>query len=130
MTLTWLKRGNLKRETESRLIATQNNAIWTNYIEAKIDNIQENSKWMFCEDRDETVNREYSKLAQKEHKTRHNWLGKVSDWELCKSLEFSHSIKCYMYKPESVFENETHTLLWYLEIKTDNPISTGVVLVV
>ena len=40
--LTWenldmAKKGNLKRETESLLIATQNNAIRTNYIKARID---------------------------------------------------------------------------------------------
>ena len=32
MTWPWLHRGNLKRETESFLIATQNNAIRTNFI--------------------------------------------------------------------------------------------------
>ena len=39
-TWTWLRRGNLKRETESLLIVAQNNAIRTNYIKAKIDNTQ------------------------------------------------------------------------------------------
>ena len=42
-TWTWLRRGNLKRETESLLIAAQNNAIRTNYIKAKIDKTQQNS---------------------------------------------------------------------------------------
>ena len=32
----WLRRGNLKRETESTLIAAQNNDM-TNYVKAKID---------------------------------------------------------------------------------------------
>ncbi len=41
MIRTWLRRGNLKRETESLLIAAQNNAIRTNYIKAKIDNMQQ-----------------------------------------------------------------------------------------
>ena len=35
-TWTWLKKGNLKREIESLLIATQNNAIRTNYVKTKI----------------------------------------------------------------------------------------------
>ena len=34
---TWLRKGKLKRETESLLIATQNNAIRTNYVKAKKD---------------------------------------------------------------------------------------------
>ena len=34
-TWTWLRKGNLKRETESLLIAAQDNAIRTNHIKAK-----------------------------------------------------------------------------------------------
>ena len=37
------KRKETLRETESALIAAQNNAIRTNYIEAKIDNTLRNS---------------------------------------------------------------------------------------
>ena len=47
---------NLKKETESLLIATCNNAIRTNNIKAKSDNMQQNSKCMLCGDKDETVN--------------------------------------------------------------------------
>ena len=35
MTRTWLLKGNLKRETESLLIVTQNNNIRANYIKSK-----------------------------------------------------------------------------------------------
>ena len=53
---TWLRKGNFKRETESLLIAAQDNAIWTNHIKAKIDETQQNSKCRLCGDRDETIN--------------------------------------------------------------------------
>ena len=43
-TWTWLRMGNLKRETESLLIAAQNNAIKTNDIKARIDIMQQNSR--------------------------------------------------------------------------------------
>ena len=36
--LTWLQKENLKRETQSLLIAAQNNALRTNYIKIEIDN--------------------------------------------------------------------------------------------
>ncbi len=39
-------------------------------------------------DRDETINHiisECSKLAQKEHKARHGWVGKVIHGEMCKN---------------------------------------------
>ena len=69
-TWTWLRKGNLKRETESLLIAALDNTIRTNHIKARIDKIQQNSKYTLCGDREETVNliiSERSKLAQKEY---------------------------------------------------------------
>ncbi len=36
-TWRWLRKGNLKRETESIQIVTQSNVIRTNYLKAKID---------------------------------------------------------------------------------------------
>ena len=39
-TWTWLRKGNLKRETGSLLMAAQNNAIRTNHIKARIDKTQ------------------------------------------------------------------------------------------
>ena len=85
-TWTWLRKGNLKRETESLLIAAQDNAIRTNHIKARIDKIQQNSKCRLCGDRDETMNHisECSKLAQKEYKARHDWVGKLIHWEMCR----------------------------------------------
>ena len=44
---------NLKRETESFLIADENNVIRTNYIKEKIDNTEQ---CRLCEESDETVN--------------------------------------------------------------------------
>ena len=43
--------------------------------------MQQNSRWWLCGDRDEKINpiiSECSKLAQKEYKTRHDWVGKVN----------------------------------------------------
>ena len=75
ITWTWLRKKNFKRETESLLIAAQNYDIRTNHIEAKIDKTQQNSQCRLFGDRNEIINliiSEYSKLAQKEYKTRHN----------------------------------------------------------
>ena len=72
---TWIRKGSFKRETESLLIAAQNNAIRTDDIKAIIDKTQQNSKCRLCGDRDETINHlinQCSKLAQKEYKTRHD----------------------------------------------------------
>ena len=92
-TWTWLRKGNLKRETESLLIAAQNNAIRINCVKEKIDKMQQNSNCWLCGDKDETINHiisKYSKIAQKEYKSRLEWVRKVIHWELCQKLKFDH----------------------------------------
>ena len=44
-----------------------------------------------------------SKLAQKEYKTWHDWVGKVIHWELCKNFDYKN--KWYIHHPESALEN-------------------------
>ena len=65
---TWLRKGNLQKETKSLPIAAQNNAIITKCVKTKIDKMQQNSKCRLCGDRNKTINHlisECSKLAQK-----------------------------------------------------------------
>ena len=76
---TWQRKGNFKGETESLLIAAQNNAVRTNHIKARIDKTQQKSKCRRCGDRNETINHiisECSKLALREYEARHDWVGK------------------------------------------------------
>ena len=117
-----LKKGKLKRETES-LLTAQNNAIRTSHIKARIDNTQQNSIYRLCGDKDKTISyviSECSKLAQKEYKTRHDWLGEVIHWEMSKKLKYDHTNKWYMHNPEFLRENETHKLLSDFKIQTDH----------
>ena len=86
---------------------TKDNAIRTNHIKARIDKTQQNSKCRLCGDRDETINHiisECSKLAQKEYKARHDWVGKVIHWEMCRKFQFDHTNKWYMHNPAPVLE--------------------------
>ena len=80
------KKKNLPRE------AVQNNPMRANHINAKIDNILENSKcWLFS-DRDETVNdiiSECSKLAQKKYKNQTRLGGESDLLEIMKKAEIS-----------------------------------------
>ena len=59
----------------------------------------------------------FSKQAQKEYKNRHDWVGKVVYWELCKRLNFDHTTKWYMYKQESVQGIETPKIIRDFEIQ-------------
>ena len=43
-TWTWLRKGNLKRETEPLQIAARNDAIRTNYVKARINKTEQNDK--------------------------------------------------------------------------------------
>ena len=68
------------RENESFLIAAPSNFLRINNIKAKIDKTQQNNNCRLCGDREEKINHlisEYSKLAQKDYKTVHGWVGKV-----------------------------------------------------
>ena len=125
-TWTWLRKGNFKRETEFLLMAAQISAIRTNHIKARIDKMQQNSKWRLCGDRDETIIHiisKCSKLAQKEYKARHDWVGKVIHWEMCKKFKFDHADKWCMHNPAPFLENDIHKLIWDFDIQTDHLIS-------
>ena len=71
--------GNVKRETESLIFAAQGQANRTNLIKVKIDKTQEQTNCRMCGEKDETVNYligEYSKVAQRGYKRRHDWVGR------------------------------------------------------
>ena len=114
------------REVESILIAAQNNARRTNHIKERVDKTQQDSRCRLCGDRNETINHiisECRKLALKEYKARHDWVGKVIHWKLCKKMKFDRTNKWSMHNPESVLKNETYKLLCDFEIQTDHLIS-------
>ena len=105
------------------LIAAQDNAIRTNHIKVRIDKMQQNSKCRLCGDRDDTINliiSECNKLAQKEYKARHDWVGKVVHWEMCRKFQFDHTNKWYLHNPAPVLENDLHKLLWDFNIQMDH----------
>ena len=53
-------------------------------------------------------------IAQREYKTRHDWVGKVIHWELYKKYKFDQTNKWYMHNLTSLLENETHNIFWDL----------------
>ena len=65
----WLQNGDLKRETESLIVAAQNQSIRTNLVKARIDKSQVDSLCRMCRKVDESIDHIVSgcsKLAQKE----------------------------------------------------------------
>ena len=63
----------MKRETESLIVALQNQSIRTNLVKTKIDKRQKDTLCRFCKKADESIDHVVSgcsKLAQKECKRR------------------------------------------------------------
>ena len=61
-----------------------------------------------------------SKLAQKEHKKRHDNLGKIVHWKLARNCNFEAGDKWCEHEPESVLENEDYKILWDFSVQTDH----------
>ena len=83
----WLRKGYLKRTTETLIMAAQEQAIRTSDVKAKIDKTQENSKYRIFGKAEECVNHvlsECTRLAQKEYKRQHDLFGTKIHWEICR----------------------------------------------
>ena len=124
-TWQWLQRGKLKKETEGMLMAAQDQALRTRYIQCKIDGVNISPKCRKCNLKDETINHiasECSALAQNQYKKRHDTVAKALHWSLCKKYDLPCNNKWYEHLPEKVIENEDARLLWDYDIQTDRVI--------
>ena len=87
-TWQWLQRGELKKETEGMIMAAQDQALRTRYIQRAIDKHNILARCRKCQDKDETINHigiECSALAQNRHKKRNETLAKALQWSLRKN---------------------------------------------
>ena len=120
----WLRKGYLKKETESTIVAAQYQVLCTRNMMNVVygENVQSIS--CVCGAADETVGHivsECSKLAQKNYKqVRNENVAKMLYWKLCeKSPFFNKAEKWYIHKPEKVLESENRKILWDFPIQTD-----------
>ena len=79
-----------------------------------------NCECKLCGDREEAFNpiSECSKLAQKEYKTTHDWVGEMIHY---KRLKFDYAIKWCIFKLKSVLEIETHKNSLGVTNRSPNP---------
>ena len=106
--------GVQKRETESLIMAAQEQAIRTNAIKAKIDQTQAESKCRLCGKVDNTVINivcKYPILAQREYKRRYDCLGRKVHWEVCRKVGFDINEKLHRHEPEKVVGNDSWKIL-------------------
>ena len=83
----WIEDGYMKKETESLLMAAQEQSLRTRKIMHDIDHRNVDSKCRLCGEKDETVEHlvsACSKLAQTEYKARHDKVASIIHWKLCR----------------------------------------------
>jgi hypothetical protein len=74
-TFLWLSKGDLKVETESEIVAAQDQALQTKYYAIKILNTETDSKCRLCQQFDETIEHIISAcpiLAEEQYIKRHD----------------------------------------------------------
>ena len=121
----WLRKGVLKRETESLICAAQEQALNTNSIKKEIYGLGGSSKCRLCGEKEENVTHIVSAckmLAQKEYKRRHDKVCLNLHWILCKKYGLDVEEKWYQHKPEAVMQNEFVKILWDFMIQCDRVI--------
>ena len=100
--------------------------IRTNIIKEKIDKSQEQMKCRTCSRADETIKTikhiesECPKLAQKEYKRRHDWIGRRVNWEVYGANGTHVNPKRYEHQPEVVIQNDSCKILCDFTVHTDH----------
>ena len=125
LTFQWLKNGSLKGETESLIVAAQDQAIFTNYIRKRIYGENINEKCRICKQYDETVKHIITGcpiLATKEYIERHNKVAAHIHYNTCKHYGINVNEQWYAHEPKNVETNEKVTILWDTQIHTDRHI--------
>ena len=83
----WLSKGGLKTETESEIVAAQDQALQTKYYATKLLSTETDSKCRLCEQFDETIDRIISAcpiLAKEQYTKRHDRVCAQLHFNICK----------------------------------------------
>ena len=114
----WLKKGHLKKETESTIVAAQDQAIRTNNIRKHIHTEDVSSLYRMCGKFDETIAHivaECPSLAQNEYKKwRHDQVARMIHWKLCEKWGFERGEVWYTHNAEKVLESDSCKILGLL----------------
>ena len=100
----WLKSGDIKGETESTIVAAQDQAINTNYFKNKILKEEIESKCRLCKLHEETIDHLTSGcpiLAKNEYLMRNDKVCRHLHYSICKALDIETTDKWYT-QPEKL----------------------------
>lgn len=126
--LAWLRSSDLKGETESLIIAAQDQALNTRYHQRKIIGLEIDSKCRMCSSKEETISHILSgctTLAATEYTYRHNKIASYIHWLMCKELGTEVQDKWYDHEPQPVINTQDCTIMWDHSIRTDRTIGAN-----
>ena len=124
----WLKSGDIKGETESTIVATQDQAISTNYFKNKILKEENESKCRLCKQHEETIDHLTSGfpiLAKNKYLMRHDKVCSHLHYSICKALGNETTDKLYTHMPKPVYEKGDVTVLWNQAVHTDREVTAN-----
>ena len=105
-TFLWLPKGDLKAETESEIVTTQDQALQTIYYVTEILNTETDSKCRLCQQFDETIDHIISAcqiLAKEQYMKRHDRVCAQLHFNICKETGVQLDKKhWYEHVPKSV----------------------------
>ena len=119
---TWLRKGTLKRETESLIMAAQEQALNTNSVKRNIYKMDVSDKCRLCGKKTESVTHIVSAcevIANKGYKRRHDKVCLNLHWQLCKKYGFPVADRWYRHEPEGAIENDRAKILWDFMVQCD-----------
>lgn len=126
--IAWLRSSDLKGETESLIVAAQDQALNTRHHQRNIIGLQVDSKCRMCNTKEETISHILSgctTLAATEYIHRHNKVASYVHWSICKELGIDVSDKWYDHEPQPVTNSQDCTVMWDHNVRTDRTISAN-----
>jgi len=124
----WLKSSEIKGETESTIVAVQDQAIGTNYFKKKILKEEIECKCQLCKQHEETVDYITSGcpiLAKNEYLMRHEKVCTHLHYSIFKALCIETTDKWYTHILKPVCEEGDVTMLWNQAVHTDTEVTAN-----
>ena len=107
------------------MCAAQEQTLRLNAIKYSIDKTSDTPLCRRCNEKKEGITHivsAYSILAKSQYRKRHDKVETYVHWLLCKKYHLQCSDKWYIYKPQSVQENDEYKILWDFNIQADKVI--------
>ena len=124
----WLRYAKLTPETESLLVAAQEQTLATNYIRKNIWKMDCSPLCRLCKQKPETVKHIISGctcLVGSKYTNRHDKLGTYVHWVLLKDLGIKVCNEWFKHEPESVVEKGKTVIMWDHSLITEKKVGAN-----